>query len=81
LTVMGVRYALLLSSIAFSCKVCGVCYNRLAHMSLGPGVPKSRRTLPFPNDRRHVLPDGHRVTSTPVLGGLHHEYFLESVAA
>ena len=30
---------------------------------------------------RHPIREGHRVSSTPVLRGLHHEYFLEKVAA
>jgi transposase InsO family protein len=51
------------------------------HMSLGPGVPASRRTRPSPSDHRHSIRAGHRVKSSAVLGGLHHEYFLESVAA
>ena len=51
------------------------------HTSLGPGVPFSRRTLPPLGVSRHSIDDGQRVRSTKVLGGLHHEYFLESVAA
>jgi transposase InsO family protein len=51
------------------------------HMSLGPGVPASRRPLPTCDISRHSIDHGHRVRSTEVLGGLHHEYFLESVAA
>ena len=52
-----------------------------AHMSLGPGVPASRRMLPSPGNHRHSIRAGHQVSSIPVLGGLHHEYFLEKVAA
>ena len=51
------------------------------HMSLGPGVPTSRRALPSPGDDRHAIHTGHCVSSKQVLGGLHHEYFLESGAA
>ena len=56
-------------------------YNRgRPHSSLGPGIPEA------PPDRvvvlnGHQLPDGHRVVATPILGGLHHEYGLELVAA
>jgi transposase InsO family protein len=51
------------------------------HMSLGPGVPALRRVLPPPCDRRHSIPANHRVRAQSVLGGLHHRYFLEPVAA
>jgi hypothetical protein len=30
---------------------------------------------------RHQLPSGYRVASTPVPGGLHHEYRLEKESA
>jgi hypothetical protein len=31
--------------------------------------------------RGHRLPSAHRVTAKPILGGLHHEYGLEALAA
>jgi transposase InsO family protein len=57
-------------------------YNHArVHTSLGPGVPDSiRPTLPM-SDHRHRLPPGHVLRSKAVLGGLHHEYWLEKVAA
>jgi putative transposase len=57
-------------------------YNRgRPHSSLGPGLPD--RTTPLPPRRidRHHLAPSERVTSTSVLGGLHHEYGLEPSAA
>jgi transposase InsO family protein len=57
-------------------------YNRgRPHSCLGPGLPD--RTTPSPprrTDRHHLAPD-ERVTSTSILGGLHHEYGLEPSAA
>jgi putative transposase len=59
-----------------------VNYNRgRPHASLGPGIPEPIQVsvpLSFP---RHKLPAGYRVTSTPVLGGLHHEYSLKKEAS
>jgi putative transposase len=59
-----------------------VChYNRgRPHASLGPGIPE-RPALTVPRSAGHQLPHGHRVAAKPILGGLHHEYWLEPVAA
>jgi transposase InsO family protein len=49
------------------------------HSALGPGLPcdtARRATL-----TGHDLPSGHRVVARPRLGGLHHDYQLERVAA
>jgi putative transposase len=51
------------------------------HSSLGPGIPEPPPVKVPNNDRRHKLPTGFRVKSTPVLGGLHHEYSLGKRAA
>ena len=57
-------------------------YNRgRPHTALGPGIPEpSQAKLPA-GPHRHKLPSGQRVSSKPVLGGLHHEYGLEKEAA
>jgi len=44
-----------------------------------PGIPERPERLAEQTDR-HRLPVGHRVVSTSVLGGLHHEYRLERAA-
>ncbi len=59
-----------------------VHYNKgRPHSALGPGIPEPL-DITIPASRgRHLLPGGYRVTSRPVLGGLHHEYGLEKEAA
>jgi transposase InsO family protein len=48
------------------------------HMTLGPGVPDpppAYRNFPHP-DSRHRRGESYSVRANPILGGLHHEYFL-----
>ena len=57
-------------------------YNRgRPHSALGPGIPEPIQASVPDSGHRHKLPAGHRVRSTSVLGGLHHEYRLEKEAA
>lgn len=57
-------------------------YNRgRPHSALGPGIPEPPQAKVPAGPHRHKLPAGYRVASTPVLGGLHHEYRLEKEAA
>jgi putative transposase len=56
-------------------------YNRgRPHSSLRPGI-SDRRSAPPPRAHRHRFEKGERVISSPVLGGLHHEYVLGRNAA
>jgi hypothetical protein len=58
-------------------------YNRgRPHASLGPGIPEGSIVAAFvrESDGRSV-PVGCRVSATPILSGLHHEYRLERHAA
>jgi transposase InsO family protein len=57
-------------------------YNRgKPHSSLGPGIPDKRLGDVRVRPCEHHLPLGHRVVATPILGGLHHEYRLQRLAA
>ena len=57
-------------------------YNRgRPHSSLGPGIPEPIQPSVPASGQRHMLPLGFRITKTPVLGGLHHDYRLEKEAA
>ena len=51
------------------------------HMSLGPGIPAPLTPAPPESPHRHRFPVGDVVRSKAVLGGLHHEYRLENIAA
>jgi transposase InsO family protein len=57
------------------------CQGR-PHASLGPSLPEPTDGLPVPRQKqRHQIPAGCRVSARPILGGLHHEYRLEKMAA
>jgi putative transposase len=56
-------------------------YNRgRPHAALGRGLPDASSAVPV-SVSDHDLFRAHRVTVRPILGGLHHEYHLETVAA
>jgi hypothetical protein len=57
-------------------------YNRgRPHSSLGPGIPDPRPCFQQAKSCGHDIPIDHHVVSKAILGGLHHEYSLERVAA
>ena len=58
-------------------------YNRgRPHASLGPGIPEGAAVDAVVGESNgHLLPAGCRVAATPILGSLHHEYYLERQAA
>lgn len=57
-------------------------YNRgRPHTSLGPGISDPPPDGIASCSSGHQIRDGHRVVAAPVLGGLHHEYRLEPIAA
>lgn len=54
------------------------------HMSLGPGIPfEAKESIIHVAEAkgRHHWPDGCALRVRPILGGLHHEYQLEKIAA
>lgn len=56
-------------------------YNQARpHASLGPGIPQPSNLVVVPTTG-HMLPKDSRVVARSVLGGLHHEYRFEQVAA
>jgi len=57
------------------------CNRGRPHSSLGPGIPDTDAALPAVEESRHVIPRDQRVVTMSVLGGLHHEYRLERIAA
>ncbi len=44
-------------------------------------IPEPSAGIPAPQISGHCIRCGHRVVGRPVLGGLHHDYRLEKVAA
>lgn len=57
-------------------------YNRSRpHSRLGPGLPEPAPGLPVPVLAGHRPPNDSRVVARLILGGLHHEYGLEKLAA
>src|SRR5262249_26598567 len=51
------------------------------HSSLGPGIPDANFSKPQLQSKRHRVPKNHRGAVMPILGGLHHEYRLQEIAA
>ena len=57
-------------------------YNKgRPHSGLGPGIPEPSQGIPVQETSGHRIPSGQQVVGHSVLGGLHHEYRLEKVAA
>jgi hypothetical protein len=56
-------------------------YNRgRPHAGLGPGDPDPPRGLPQEASSRYRIPQNYSVVTTPIPGGLHHEYGVERFA-
>jgi len=51
------------------------------HMSLGPACPASLCPPVPETEHRYCIPAGQAVRCAAILGGLHHEYWLDKVAA
>jgi transposase InsO family protein len=57
-------------------------YNQARpHSSLGPGMPEPGYIKAKLQTKRHSIPKDQVVVATSILGGLHHEYKLETTAA
>jgi putative transposase len=59
-------------------------YNKgRPHSSLGPGFPEQTFASPIPRPkiRKHRLPRDCEIRAKDILGGLHHEYWLEQCVA
>ena len=57
-------------------------YNKgRPHSGLGPGIPDPPEGIPVLEISGQRIPCGQRVVGSSVLGGLHHEYRLEKMAA
>ena len=57
-------------------------YNQCRpHSSLGPGILDVSAVLPVAGPSRHKISRDHRLVAKSILGGLHHEYRLEKIAA
>jgi transposase InsO family protein len=68
------------SHLKFVLKVWIAHFNHARpHMSLGPGIPAPLTSTPA-SAHRHQIALQHRVLMKPVLGGLHHEYALQTLA-
>jgi len=53
------------------------------HSSLGPGIPDPAMDNPRPRSKMqgHRLPRNCEIRANDILGGLHHEYWLEQRVA
>ena len=57
-------------------------YNRSRpHSSLGPGIPDPNVQKQEIQINRHCIPKDHRIVVIPLLGGLHHDYQMQRIAA
>ena len=57
-------------------------YNRSRpHSSLGPGIPDPNVEKEEVQNNRHCIPKDHRIVAMLLLGGLHHDYQMQRIAA
>jgi hypothetical protein len=68
--------------ISFISNVFVILVRHSPHLSLGPGIPEPAAVfLPLQGHDRHSLAQDCKVVARAVLGGLHHEYRWERIAA